>query len=82
VGKLKRRIVGLFYSAVFRVTPVTIKSILTNKIRSKMYSGAAMLVTAVRAIENRYGKEGVEVIHCAFRERAIQIGKEKVEMVS
>jgi hypothetical protein len=38
-----------------------------------MFAGAAMLVTAVQAIEEEYGKGGVEVIHQAFRGKIIEL---------
>jgi len=50
-----------------------------EKIKSKMLAGAAMLVTAVRAIESVYGKEGVEVIHNAIKNRIIQLTRQWVE---
>ena len=54
-----------------------IKRPLLKKLRSKILAGGAMLVTAVRAIEEEYGERGVEIIHEAFMKRAIEIGKEK-----
>ena len=44
-----------------------------------MMAGAAMLVIAVRAIDKKYGAEGVEVIHKAFKDRAIELGGQKAE---
>jgi hypothetical protein len=48
-----------------------------ERLRSKSLSGADKLVTAVRAIREVYGEEGVEVIHCAFRERAVRLSQER-----
>jgi len=50
-----------------------------EKLQSKMLSGAAMLVTAVRTIREKYGDECVETIRQAFKERAVQIGREKAQ---
>ena len=57
--------------------PKAIEKAFLEKLRSKMLAGAAMLVTAVRAIRETYGEEGVETIRRAFRERAVQIGRER-----
>lgn len=54
-----------------------IEKLFLEKLRSKMLAGAAMLVTAVRAIQEKYGDEGVETIHRAFMERAVQLGKDR-----
>ena len=48
-----------------------------GKTRSKMLSGATMLITAISAIRKNYGEEGVEVIHEAFKKRAVEIGKKR-----
>ena len=47
------------------------------KLRSKMLAGAAMLRMAVRAIQERYGEERVQVIHRAFRERVDELGRQQ-----
>lgn len=42
-----------------------------------MFSGAAMLHTAMNAVRETYGDDGIEVVHRAFIERAVQLGKER-----
>ena len=45
------------------------------KLYSKMLTSATPLVKAVRAIQAKYGDEGVEVIHQAFKEHAAERGR-------
>ena len=60
--------------------PEGLQKVFLEKLRSKMLAGAAMLRTAVRAIQESYGQEGVEVIHRAFAERVVQLGRERARM--
>jgi len=55
------------------------EEVILKKVKAKMFAGAAMLVTAVRAIEEAYGEEGVEVIHNAISNRILELTKQKVE---
>ena len=62
--------------------PKAIEKAFLEKLRSKMLAGAAMLVTAIWATRGVYGEEGVETIHRAFRERAVQLGRERARQVN
>ena len=48
-----------------------------EKLQVKMHTAVDLMVTAVRAVHGTYGKEGVEVIHRAIMQRAVDIGKSK-----
>ena len=50
--------------------PEAIEEALLAKLYTKMYNSAVLLVKSVRAIQEKYGDEGVEVIHNAFKEVA------------
>lgn len=53
-----------------------VEDVILEKIKSKMFSGAAMFVNAVRTIEEEFGAEGKEKIHKRMLVRALELGKE------
>jgi len=52
--------------------PEAIEKAFLMKLRSTMLTSATFLVVAVRAVQTKYGDEGVEAIHHAFKERAVE----------
>ena len=55
--------------------PEAVEEAFLMKLRSKMLTGATLLVKAVRAIQEKYGDEGVEAIHHAINEWAAERGR-------
>jgi hypothetical protein len=49
------------------------------ELRSKMFASAALLVKSVRAIQTKYGAEGVEAIHQALTELASEKGRKMAQ---
>jgi hypothetical protein len=58
--------------------PEAVEKAFLVKLRSKMFNSAVLLVETVRAIQKKYGDEGVEAIHNAFKEVAAERGKKMV----
>ena len=54
--------------------PEVVEKAFLMKLRSKMLTGGTLLVVAVRAVQMKYGDEGVEAIHRAFKEVAVERG--------
>ncbi len=54
--------------------PEAVEKAFLVKLRSKMFTSAVLLVKTVRAIQKKYGDEGVEAIHDAFKEVAVERG--------
>ena len=52
--------------------PEAVEKAFLMKLRSKMLTSATLLVVAVRAVQTKYGDEGVEAIHHAFKEVAVE----------
>ena len=55
--------------------PDAIEKAFLTKLYSKMFNSAVLLVKTVRAIQKKYGDEGVEVIHNVFKEVAAERGE-------
>jgi len=55
--------------------PEVVEKAFLMKLRSNMLTGAIHLVAAVRAIQVKYGDEGVEAIHQAFNQLAPENGR-------
>lgn len=55
--------------------PEAVEKAFLAKLYSKMLTSATPLVKAVRAIQAKYGDEGVETIHRVFKEHAIERGR-------
>ena len=55
--------------------PGAVEKAFLMKLRSKMFNSAVLLVKTVRTIQKKYGDEGVEVIHDAFKEVAVERGE-------
>ncbi len=55
--------------------PEAVEKAFLAKLYSKMLTGATPLVKAVRAIQAKYGDEGVETIHQVFKEHAMERGR-------
>ena len=54
--------------------PEAIEKAFLMKLYSKMFNSAVLLTRTVQAIQKKYGDEGVEVIHNAFKEVAEERG--------
>ena len=54
--------------------PEAVEKAFLDKLYFKMFSGANYLVIAVRAIQAKYGSEGIEAIHRAIIESAVKRG--------
>jgi len=52
-----------------------VEKVFLAKLYAKMLTSATQLVKAVRAIQAKYGDEGVEIIHQAFREHSVERGR-------
>jgi hypothetical protein len=55
----------------------TIEKEFLEKLRTKVSGAVGMFVNAVRAVQEKYGEEGVDTIHRAFNDQAVRIGREK-----
>ena len=62
--------------------PEAVEKAFLVKLRSKMFNSAVLLVKAVRAIQKKYGDEGVEAIHNAFNEVAVGRGEKMAREAS
>ena len=62
--------------------PEAIEEAFLAKLYTKMYNSAVLLVKSVRAIQEKYGDEGVEVIHNAFKEVATERGEKMAREAS
>lgn len=61
--------------------PEAVEKAFLMRLRSEMLIGATLLVAAVRAIQAKYGDEGVEAIHHAFKEVAVERGEKMAREV-
>ena len=59
--------------------PEVIEQAFLMKLYSKMSMSATLLVKTVRAIQAKYGDEGVETIHRAFKELAVERGRKMAQ---
>ena len=61
--------------------PEAVEKAFLMRLRSEMLISATLLVAAVRAIQAKYGDEGVEAIHHAFKEVAVERGEKMAREV-
>lgn len=59
--------------------PEALERAFLTKLCSKMFTSATLLVKAVRAIQKKYGDEGVETIHQVFKEVAAERGRKMAQ---
>ncbi len=62
--------------------PSAIEKAFLTKLYSKMFNNAVLMVKTVRAIQKKYGDEGVEAIHNVFREVAAERGEKMAHQAS
>jgi len=62
--------------------PEAVEKAFLMKLRSKMFNDAVLLMKTVRAIQKKYGDEGVEAIHDAFKEVAAERGEKMAREAS
>jgi len=61
--------------------PEAVEKAFLIRLRSEMLLSAILLVAAVRAIQAKYGDDGVEAIHHAFKEVAVERGEKMAREV-